>query len=325
MTITELSRKYHHGTDFIKKVLSKNNIHIRSLSENAILKRANYQYSLQDIETEVIKQYQEGNGLIKSGQKFGLSAENVKYILKKNDVPIRKFLEATKISNSHRAYNKDEYFFSTETRDMAWLLGFLAADGNISKKSNNIKLTLSAKDEEVLLKIKKTVQIENPIKYYTTNGGYDIVELRWSSKRHRQDLAKYSIIPNKTFKLNPPYQLNKMFWIDYIRGYFDGDGSINLIKNSNNRGKGNLRWQICSVNKNFLQWIVDYLFEEFQIPKVNIQKQSKNRKNPIYYFQYSSKATKAIYNILYTDSKMFLLRKKNHFEEILSTTKSLYE
>jgi hypothetical protein len=323
MTIAELAKKYKHGTEFIREVLKKNNIHIRSLSENAILKKTNYQYSLQEIEEEVIKQYSKGNGLIKSGKKFGLSAENVKYILKKNGIKIRNFSEAAKVSNSNRAYNKNIDFFSEETRDTAWLLGFLAADGALQEKNNTIKLGLSQKDEEILIKIKEKVAIENPIRYYTTNKGYDIVELEWTCDKHKKDLAKYHIVPNKTFKLSPPYNLNRKYWIDYIRGYFDGDGSVNLIKSK--RGQGSLRWQICSMNKDFLQWIVDYLFDEFQIPKVNIQKQTKNRKTPLYYFQYSSVSTRKIYKILYTESEMFLLRKKKHFEEILSVIKPLYE
>ena len=117
--------------------------------------------------------------------------------------------------------------------------------------------------------------------------------------------------------------LERKYWIDYIRGYFDGDGSVNLISNSNGRGNGNLRWQICSATKEILEWIINYFYEDFQIPKVTILVDQKNRQHPIYYFQYSSQSTRKIYNILYTDSDMFLKRKKEHFEHILSQVSPL--
>lgn len=325
LTIAELSKKYNKSTDTIRNILKNNSIHIRSNNENAILKRTNYLFSLNEIEKEVIREYRDNkSGLIKSGKKFNLTINNVKYILNKNNIKIRNFSEATKESNTNRSYYKNDNFFSIESSDMAWVLGFLAADGSVRKNSNEIKITLAIKDEEILLKIKELLKIENPIHYYTTNKGFDIAELKWSSKQHKQDLKKYSIIPQKTFKLIPPYELNKKYWIDYIRGYFDGDGSINLIKNSNNRGAGSLRWQVCSATKEILEWIIDYFYEEFNIPKVNINCDN-TRKSPLYYFQYSSVATRKIYNFLYTDSNMFLKRKKEKFEEILAIVKSLYE
>lgn len=317
LTISDLMRKYKKSSDTIRKILKENNIHIRNQSENAILKRNNWKYSLEEIEKEVIDNYvNKKYGLVKSGKKYQLSSSNVKYILNKNNIYIRNFSEATKISNENRAYSKNEFFFKKENSNMAWLLGFLAADGNVSKDKNIIKIALAEKDREILEKIKKLVDIENPISEYTNSKGYDVVSLSWSSKQHKKDLNKYGIIPNKTYKISPPYQLNKKYWIDYIRGYFDGDGSISLIKNPNERGNGNLRWQICSVKKDFLVWIVDFLYEEYEIPKVNVHCDN-NRITPLYYFQYSSSATRKIYSILYTDNSIFLKRKKLHFEEIL--------
>lgn len=319
LTIAELAKKYKKDSNNIRHILKENNVHIRSCSENAILKRVDYKYTLDEIKKEVIDKYVNQNcGLISSGKKFGLTSNNVKYILNKNNIYIRNFGEAASVSNENRAYQKNILFFQKESNDMAWLLGFLASDGTISKNSNSIKIGLAKKDREILEKIKSLVQIENPITERTTNKGYDVVELTWSCKQHKKDLEKYGIIPNKTFKLNPPYKLNKNFWIDYIRGYFDGDGSVNLIKNSNRRGNGNLRWQICSVNKAFLQWIIDFLYEAYNIPKVNVHVQSKNRETPLYYFQYSSVATRQIYKILYNDSQMFLKRKRDRYEQILT-------
>ena len=255
-------------------------------------------------------------GLVKSGKEFGYSVNKVKKILKENDIYIRNHYDAMVLANKTRAYKKNENYFSKESHNMAWIMGFIAADGSIRKDSNSIKIALSIVDKEILEKIKKEIEIENPIKDYITNNGFEISEFIWTCEQHKKDLAKYYIVPNKTFKLKPPTNLNKDFWIDYIRGYFDGDGSINLIKNSNGRGNGNLCWQVCSATPEILEWMINYLYEEYNIPKVSVQMQK--RKENLYYFQYSSKATRQIYHILYNDSSMFLKRKRERFEEIIN-------
>lgn len=312
----QLAKEFHHGQAYIKQLLIENNIHLRSASESAILKRVKYQFTLDEIEKKVLDNYLNKHlGLISSGKDFNLSPENVKYFLNKNNISIRNFSEAATLSNMNRALKKNDNFFAIETHDMAWVLGFLASDGNIRKDNNTIKIALSRKDREILVRIKELIEIENEVKDYTTYDGYDCSSLIWTSAQQKVDLAKYGIIPNKTFILKPPYALKKEFWIDYIRGYFDGDGSINLIKNSNGRGYGNLRWQICSATKEILEWIVDFFYEEYNIPKINIQSQQKE--HILYSIQYSTSSTEKIYEILYNDSKMFLQRKKDHYEEVL--------
>lgn len=261
-------------------------------------------------------------GLVYCASLIKTSTKKVKEELIKRGVHIRNKTEATIFSNKNRALKKDEDYFKKQSSNMAWILGFLASDGSISKNTNKIRIGLSQKDAEILYKIKDELGLSIEPKLYTNNKGYDCCKLEWTCEQHKKDLALYSIVPAKTFILKPPYLLKRQYWIDYIRGYFDGDGSINLIKNSNGRGNGNLRWQICSATKEILEWIIDFFYEEYNIPKVNIY--SEKKKNIIYYIQYSSKSTREIYNILYsTDSNLFLKRKKDTFEEIMSLVKPL--
>lgn len=207
---------------------------------------------------------------------------------------------------------------------MAWLLGFLAADGSIRKNSNEIRIGLSSIDKEILEKIRDELKLATEVKEYINSQGYSCAKLQWTCEQHKKDLALYGIVPAKTFCLVPPWQLEQKYWIDYIRGYFDGDGSVNLIQNSNHRGEGNLRWQVCSATKDILEFILDYFEKVYNIPKVQIY-ESNRSKNPLYYIQYSSIATRKIYTILYTENSLFLKRKKEHFDEIVQKVKPLYK
>lgn len=264
-------------------------------------------------EKTIVKLYtEEQRGQLYCAKAVGsTNVRKVKEVLKKYNIPIRNFSEAASASNKNRALKKDENYFSVESHNMAWLLGFLASDGSVSSSDNTIKIGLSSKDKEILEKIREEVKIENKIVEYTTKDGFDCVDLHWTCAKHKQALSNYGITPNKTFTLIAPKSLNSKYYIDYIRGYFDGDGSVNLIQ-----GKS-LRWQVCGASKEVLQWIVDTLYEYYDIPKVNIYTDTNNRKNVYYYFQYSTMATKKIYEILYTPNSLFLKRKKDCFDKII--------
>lgn len=251
----------------------------------------------------------EKRGQVYCGKAVGTSDRKVKEVLREYNIKIRNYSEAAYYSNKNRTLFKNQEYFDIESHNMAWLLGFIASDGSISLKTNTIKISLSTKDREILEKIKEEVEIENKIRDFTTADGFDCSSVEWTCEKHKNKLKEYNIIPQKTFKLLPPYKLNKKYWIDYIRGYFDGDGSVNLIQ-----GK-NLRWQVCSATKPILEFIIEAFFEQYNIPKVNIQVQQ--RVHPLYYIQYSTNSTKKIYDILYTPNSLYLKRKKEHFDEIV--------
>ena len=316
-TFKDLMKKYCIWQRQIEKVLDKNNIKRYSNSDRSVLKKVNYKYTVEELADLVAAEYNKGKGQISSGAKWGLSPNNVKYLLNLKNIKIRNFSEAASVNNVNRKqYNNNPTYFQTQSANMAWVLGFIAADGSIRRQTNQISIRLAAVDEEILHKIKNEVGIEANVYHYTTNDGFNCVGLTWTDRQHKIDLAKYNITYDKSKKLTPPDILDKKYHIDYIRGYFDGDGSINLIKNSNGRGVGNLRWQVCSMSKPILEFIVNTLYESYNIPKVNILSQ-KRVNHPLYYFQYSSRATRQIYEVLYTPDSIFLKRKKEHFEEVL--------
>lgn len=319
-TIKELSQKYHITQGDVKKILKNKDIYIRTAAETWILKR-NKEFSLEQIESIVVDNYVNKKfGQLKSGRQFGLSDRTVKNILLKNNIQIRNLHESICVANqtndrTTQHYEKNPNFFKEENSNMAWLLGFLASDGNISKNGNRIRIELSVVDKEILKRIKEIVKIENPIKIRENKRGFVLASLDWSCAEHKKDLEKYNIIPQKTYTLLPPTKLNEKFYIDYIRGYFDGDGTINLNLTRGGKSKG-LRWGICGASKPVLEWIIGVLEERYSIPSVNIHKDSSHEED-FYSFVYSTNATRKIYDILYTNNTLFLKRKKEKYEKLL--------
>lgn len=234
---------------------------------------------------------------------------------------MQKFIQSKKWSKkknldnptNKRKFSLNDNFFSQESPVMAYWLGFIAADGYCRSSTNEVGIGLARADREHLEKFKKDIEAQSPIKDYTNNLGYENSKIAITSKKIREDLCKYGIIPQKTFTLQFPTNLNKKYWVDFIRGYFDGDGCISYLKNQHA-----LRWQICGVIKDFLQQIIDFLYEEYDVPKVKVLQQTRNRNHTYYYFQYSTKATERIFDILYYDDSCRRLdRKYNKFKKAL--------
>ena len=250
-------------------------------------------------------------GLIKTGKNNGVGERIVRRVLLENKIHIRSRGEAAIVSNmQRRQFNVDDSYFSTENSNMAYLLGFLASDGTVDKKNNRIKIGLSSIDKKFLMEIKEELKYEGDILDYITSNGFSVSELTFTSQQIKNDLARYNIVPNKTFTFKFPKNLNKKYWIDFIRGYFDGDGSVSTA------GENAIKWQICSATKDVLETIVDFFYEEYHIKKVSILEQPR-KNSTLYYFQYSTNAAKEIFPILYEKNSLKLPRKYLKFKELV--------
>lgn len=308
--ISKLAKKYHHNPRKITAILDKYNIPhergmLRTGQSNIACKRV-----FSDEEKDLIYSIYSNGGTIKDCiNAVHCSQDNLKEVLKELGIYKTRAETNATLPQNQRKYPVNEAFFETQSHNMAYLLGFIASDGYVKKDTNEIGIGLSAIDKEQLEQFRVIIGGRD-INEYTTNEGFEVVKWVFTSQKVKEILSTYSIIPQKTFKLMPPLKLERKYWIDYIRGYFDGDGSVNYL--TSNKA---LRWQICSATPEILQWIIDFLYEEYNIPKVNIL--SQKRKETLYYFQYSTNAVKEIYKILYTKDSWYLKRKKEKFDEIL--------
>ena len=252
------------------------------------------------------KQY----GQQKVAKLTGVSISSIRKTLVENHVHIRSFSEAAKASAQYRRkYEVNDKYFDKQTKNSVYLLGFIAADGTVSKDSNQIKIGLSSVDKEFLEAINRELQNEHPVFSYETDNGYQVSELKLTSKRIKDELAKYNIIPRKTYSFEFPDLIDKQFYLDFIRGYFDGDGSVSTA------GPNAIRFQICSNRPGVLNKIVDILYS-YGIEKVSVQSQQRAG-GPLYYIQYSTSATRKIYDLLYYPNCFCLPRKYEKYTKLV--------
>ena len=245
-------------------------------------------------------------GQKKSGAFIPVSDKIVKKILLKYNIPIKNIQE----TNANKLW-VNHTFFQKQSEDMAYWIGMLASDGSVNKNENQIYIELQRKDKELLEKMNKVIGNERPVKDYETSKGYQNSKLYFYSKQIKQDLQKYNIVPNKTYseEYNFPEQLKIKYYKDYIRGLFDGDGSIKLT------GK-TVTWQIDVSRKKIAEKIIDFFKKE----GIELSYSLCPKKNVTLYrvYGYTKEKCQKIYNVLYnTSSNLYMKRKKDKFEELL--------
>lgn len=153
-----------------------------------------------------------------------------------------KYVDKKDIGN--KIYEYEKYFNTIDNPDKAYWLGFLAADGCVYKRKNgNMILSISVQSADKCL-LENFYHCINKTKFANYNympktNSYNI---QIGSKNICNDLIKYNVCPKKTW-IYKPYPLDDRLFFSYLRGYFDGDGSITI--RNNNILPSNFRISIC--------------------------------------------------------------------------------
>ena len=175
----------------------------------------------------IISEYKKGKTLSALGREFGVSYSTIRNLLKRKGIKTE--------GNKHN-FPRDEFYFSNiDSKEKAYWLGFLYADGCVHSNSNEISITL--KDRDHLEKFRKAIKSNNKIG--------ESIDKRFSSlpkiyhfsikdKQLKSDLIKWGCVPNKSLTLTKIPNIPRDFVSHFIRGYFDGDGSLHWLNGTKN-------------------------------------------------------------------------------------------
>lgn len=125
-------------------------------------------------------------------------------------------------------YQINENFFEVWSSEMAWVLGVLYADGNISYCQHRVVQLWSA-DIDLIKKV--LLQFNSTHKIFIHNPNRTILQSKISysihipRKKMYNDLVKLGMIENKSNFMEFPDIPNK-YLNHFLRGYTDGDGCI---------------------------------------------------------------------------------------------------
>ncbi|MCA1319389.1 LAGLIDADG family homing endonuclease [Bacillus tianshenii] len=164
--------------------------------------------------SEIIQSYKDGQSTTEIAEKANVSSRYIRQLLNDNSVEMRPR------GSWKRKYHLNEDYFKTWSDNMAYILGFILADGNIN--GNTQSVTISQKHKEILEDIKQELQSDQPI--METKRGLFLFHINSSIIRH--DLLNlHGLTPNKSLTVEFP-KVPEKYLHHFERGYFDGDGSV---------------------------------------------------------------------------------------------------
>jgi intein/homing endonuclease len=230
-------------------------------------------------------------------------------------------------------YDFNVNFFQKWSKKMAYILGFLCADGNIIDSENSSRtryVQFASKDKKILEKIRKALNSNHPIrirssqkklfpngKYYTFSKTF---YFRIGNKKLVSQLEKLGV-PARKSKIIKFLKVPSLYLNHFVRGYFDGDGTVYVEKRKNSKGKiriKRMRTIFSSGSRAFLEGFSEIIAKFLRIRKAKVYKGVRS-----FQIAYSLKESIRIFKFMYSNAqRMFLKRKFEKFKEFFKIRKN---
>lgn len=225
----------------------------------------------------------------------------------------------------HNRYKFNKDFFKKWTHKMAYVLGFLYADGNITNSipSRAQYIHFYSTDKDILERIKSVLSSNHtleviPVIARVRGSGFKRKKpgfrLRIGSREMYQDLINLGVVPRKSLVAIFP-KIPYEYLGSFLRGNFDGDGCVFLEK-----AKGitqaviikKLSVIFTSGSYKFLEGLAESIKKNLAINHTKIYKGNRS-----FQLRYSTRDSIELFKLMYEDcpTGLYLERKSNIFNE----------
>lgn len=232
---------------------------------------------------------------------YGLTDHTIVAKLRERNVQIR---HSGKIPKKLRA----DFFENIDNEVKAYFLGLLIADGSIIRaksrvRSDCLSICLIFQDDYLLTRLSEELLLEDAPKLnYTV--GKTTAEIRFCSQELCDHLAKWGVVPNKTFIAYVP-EIDPSLMPHLIRGIFDGDGTVYFTHGKLHYGFYGT-YLLCTQIRNYL------------VEHCGCNNNSVFNKGTVSFVMFSRPCDiESFYNLIYTDATVWMKRKREKFEQCL--------
>lgn len=263
------------------------------------------------LEAQIVQLYREGYSAPKILKRLNYifkTTKSIYDILKKYNVDIKRGVSDYKQLN-------DYIFEIIDSERKAYWLGFLLTDGWVQKHHNKtnyeVGIQLQERDKEHLNDLKDLLGTTNQIfAVYKKKDNKKFVYYRLVvvSNKLAEDLRKYGMVENKSsiMRIVPNY-IPKNYFCHFLRGIFDGNGSVHIDKND------------CCRMKFYGTYDVTFFINVFLWCEINVSYRnisiSSNVNMPVYQLEYASREDLVkLYNYMFKNATIYLPRKKEVLE-----------
>ena len=212
----------------------------------------------------------------------------------------------------------DRKFLKNWSPGMAWVLGLLYTDGNLSRVSKSglgdgraeWRVSLFQKEPEVLVKVRELLNC-NANLYFRRKVGIrgELHTLRISDKELFDDLVSLGLHPRKSSTVRFPASIPVECVPHFIRGCWDGDGSVHTRESA---PRENTAASFVTGSEQFARDMLKYL-GDLGLPEVSL-----HRGRGAFSFKYHGANCALLARVLYkdADASIWLNRKEEIFGTI---------
>ena len=171
----------------------------------------------------IIELYNNGMSSLELAKMYCVDKSIILKILRNCNIEIRDS------SHAKQKYTlKENYFDDIDTPNKAYILGWWYSDGN--RSGNNLRIQIQAGDIDALEKINNELGSNRPIQIYSRKkygeNWQDGCSLDIVNEHMAKELDNAGVIENKSLVIRYPEWLEHFLNRHFIRGLFDGDGSV---------------------------------------------------------------------------------------------------
>lgn len=244
----------------------------------------------------------------------GYCSQTISNVAKRNNV----------LFKNMRASFNTSFFNKIDTQEQAYVLGLIYSDGYLLTKrrqNESGSFGIAITDREILEKVKIAMSSNHRINEYKSNDFYGLTQgttkpyyrIIFTSDEAYNALLSYGLSPNKTYNLKFPSleQLPQHLQRHFIRGLYDGDGSISRY--CDNTNTGHMKYTITFTGtKEICNGIQEFFGSEIKLAQRYPERNVNN-----YTLAYCGNISiKNKLDILYEDASIYLERKFKLWEEL---------
>lgn len=223
----------------------------------------------------------------------------------------QEWLGTNNVVGSKKKYLVNEDFFKIWSHDMAYILGFWWADGCMKKDSNGktsiFSISQHKNDSYILEEIKTKMGSNKPL---DKPGKNNCNLITFHSETICNDIIKLGGKVRKSLTIDFPKNIPLLYTSDFVRGVFDGDGSIFFTKQKN--------YHVCITSGSFK--FISKLSSVLKDNNISPSIYTDNRGNKNYnitIFKKSNNDIKNFADYIYRNNGIKLTRKYNIFQDAL--------
>lgn len=199
--------------------------------------------------------------------------------------------------------------------DLAYAVGLLASDGNLSKDGRHMDLTSKDKGQIIAFKNCLDLNVKIGMKTSGYTGRNDYFRVQFGDVLFYQWLLDIGLAPNKSKTLGE-LKIPDEHFFDFLRGCFDGDGSMYAYWDPRWHSSYMFYLNFASASPLFLSWLQSTIK---RLAKVKGRIGSGGRGRSTQQLRFAKRETTVLFNkMFYSPDIPFLKRKFTKAQKIFT-------